>query len=61
MNPPAGRLSVGSRVTAPGNRHGEVVGERAIGSNGAWAYMVRFADGSTRELYDFELRPESAG
>jgi len=50
---------MGDRVVAPGNRSGEVVGERLIGSNGACAYEVRFADGSTRELFDFELRPAS--
>jgi hypothetical protein len=61
MHPPAGRIGVGARVTASGNRHGEVVSERSIASNGAWAYVVRFADGSTRELYDFELRIASAG
>lgn len=59
MHPPAGRIRIGDRVTAPGNRQGQVVGGRAIASNGAWAYLVRFSDGSTRELYDFELRVES--
>jgi len=59
MHPPAGRIRIGDRVIASGNRPGEVVGERAIPSNGAWAYVVRFADGSTRELYDFEVRGPS--
>lgn len=59
MQPPAGRVRVGDRVTAPGNRQGEVLSGRSIPSNGAWAYVVRFADGSTREHYDFELRVES--
>lgn len=59
MQPPAGRISVGARVVAPGDRRGDVVGERPIPSNGAWAYVIRFADGSTEERYDFELRLES--
>jgi len=61
MHPPAGRIHVGDHVTVSGDRPGEVIGERAIPSNGAWAYVVRFADGSTRELYDFEVRRASAG
>lgn len=60
MHPPAGRIQLGARVVAPGNRQGDVVGERAIASNGAWAYVVRFDDGSTREHFDFELRQASA-
>lgn len=57
MHPPAGRITIGVRVLAPGDRPGEVVSERAIPTNGAWAYGVRFADGTTAELFDFELRP----
>jgi len=34
--------------------------ERQIATNGAWVYVVRFADGSSREHHDFELRPASA-
>jgi hypothetical protein len=60
MQPPAGRIRLGDHVVVSGNRPGEVVGERAIPSNGAWAYTVRFGDGSTHEFYDFELRAESA-
>lgn len=61
MHPPAGRIEIGARVTVPGGRQGEVVSGRQIASNGAWAYVVRFADGATAEHYDFELRGASAG
>jgi hypothetical protein len=60
MHPPAGRVKVGDRVVAPGNRQGDVMSERQIATNGAWVYVVRFADGSSREHHDFELRPASA-
>jgi hypothetical protein len=61
MKPPAGRITVGSRVQAPGGRQGKVVGERLIASNGAWKYAVTFDDGGSAEFLDFELkRVESA-
>ena len=56
MQPPAGRIQVGERVTAPGARRGRVVGERLIATNGAWWYAVAFDDGTTVEYPDFELR-----
>ena len=55
MNPPAGRIQVGERVTVPGGRQGLVVGERLIASNGAWKYVVALDGGETVELLDFEL------
>ena len=57
MHPPAGRIRIGDRVLAPGDRRGTVVAERPIGSNGAWSYTVRFANDSTAEHLDYELRP----
>lgn len=56
MKPPAGRIAVGCRVRAPGNREGEVVGERLIASNGAWKYTVAFDEGGKAEYLDFELK-----
>jgi hypothetical protein len=56
VNPPAGRIHVGERVTVPGGRQGQVVGERLIASNGAWKYVVALDGGETLELLDFELR-----
>ena len=56
MNPPAGRIGIGDRVRVPGGRSGQVVGERLIATNGAWAYRVTLDDGSTVEHLDFELR-----
>ena len=55
MNPPAGRITVGDHVTVPAGRHGRVVGERLIASNGAWKYVVALDDGGTVEHLDFEL------
>lgn len=56
MKPPAGRITIGSRVQAPGGRQGRVVGERLIASNGAWKYAVAFDDGGKAEYLDFELK-----
>ena len=56
MRPPAGRVQIGERVQVPGGRHGRVVGERLIASNGAWSYTVALEDGGTVEYLDFELR-----
>jgi hypothetical protein len=60
MKPPAGRITVGSRVAVPGGREGKVVGERLIASNGAWKYAVAFDDGDTLEYLDFELKPAAS-
>ena len=57
MKPPAGRITVGSRVAVPGGREGKVVGERLIASNGAWKYAVTLDDGGSAEYLDFELKP----
>ena len=56
MEPPAGRLAVGNVVSVPDGRHGRVVGERLIASNGACRYDVALDDGGTIELFDFELK-----
>jgi hypothetical protein len=56
VEPPAGRIHVGERVTVPGGRQGQVVGERLIASNGACKYVVALDDGETVEHLDFELR-----
>ena len=56
MRPPAGRLQVEERVTAPGGRTGRIVGERLIATNGAWSYTVVLDDGGTAEFLDFELK-----
>jgi hypothetical protein len=56
VNPPAGRILIGDRVRVPGDRTGQVVGERLIASNGAWAYRVALDEGGTVEHLDFELR-----
>ena len=55
MNPPAGRIEVGDRVTVPGGRVGRVVSERLMVSNGSWTYGVELDGGGTVELLDFEL------
>jgi hypothetical protein len=59
MNPPAGRIQVGDRVTA-GGRAGRVVQERLIVSNGAWRYVVELDGGATIELLDYELKKIAA-
>jgi hypothetical protein len=56
MRPPAGRIAVGESVQVPGGRHGRVVGERLIATNGAWAYTVALEDGGTVEHLDYELK-----
>jgi hypothetical protein len=60
MNPPAGRIQLGDRVTVPGGRAGRVVGERLIVSNGAWHYTVELDGGGRVELLDYELRKSAA-
>jgi hypothetical protein len=61
VKPPEGRIQVGRRVTVPGGRQGQVVGERIIATNGACKYTVALDDGGTVEHLDFELKqlPES--
>jgi hypothetical protein len=61
MRPPAGRLQVEERVLTPGGRHGRIVAERLIASNGAWSYMVAFDEGGTAEFLDYELRRLAGG
>jgi len=56
VEPPAGRIAVGDVVTVPDGRHGHVVAERLIASNGACKYSVTLDDGGTLELFDFELK-----
>ena len=58
MEPPAGRIAVGDVVSLPDGRRGRVVAERLIASNGACRYTVALDDGSTLELFDFELKKE---
>ena len=60
MNPPAGRIKVGDRVTAPGGRAGRVVSERLTVSNGSWRYGVELDGGGTVEFPDFELKKSAA-
>jgi hypothetical protein len=60
MNPPAGRIEVGDRVTVPGGRAGRVVSERLTPSNGSWSYGVELDGGGTVELLDFELKKSAA-
>lgn len=55
MKAPEGRIATGDRVIVPGGRHGQVVGERLIATNGAWRYVVALEDGGTAEYFDFEL------
>jgi hypothetical protein len=56
VEPPAGRIQIGDRVEVPGGQQGDVVTEALIPTNGAWRYVVRLQDGSTREHFDVELR-----
>jgi hypothetical protein len=56
MQPPAGRITIGERVEAPGRRRGRVVAERLIATNGAWSYTIALDDGGNTEHLDFELR-----
>jgi hypothetical protein len=54
MNPPAGRIQLGDRVTV-GGRSGRVVQERLVVSNGSWRYVVELDGGGSTEALDFEL------
>ena len=56
MHPPAGRIQIGDRVTAPGGRSGRVVAEQLNQSNGSWRYTVQLDDGGKVDALDFELR-----
>jgi hypothetical protein len=56
MQPPAGRLQVGDRVTLPGGRHGTVVAETLVATHGACRYTIALDGGGTAEHLDFELR-----
>ena len=59
MNPPAGRIQVGDRVTV-GGRAGRVVNERLNVSNGAWRYTVELDGGGTVDALDYELKKTAA-
>ena len=56
MQPPAGRIQLGDRVTTPGGRTGRVVAERLVVSNGSWRYAVELDGGGTMEALDYELK-----
>ena len=56
MQPPAGRLQIGDRVTLPDGRRGTVVAETLLATNGACRYTVALDGGGTAEHLDFELR-----
>ena len=60
MNPPAGRIKVGDRVTVAGGRTGRVVSERLTVSNGSWRYVVELDGGGTLEALDYELKKAAA-
>jgi len=60
MNPPAGRIQVGDRVTVPGGRVGRVVAERLMQSNGSWRYVVELEGGGSVEALDYELQKTAA-
>jgi len=60
MNPPAGRIQLGDRVTVPGGRVGRVVRERSVHSNGAWRYVVELDGGGSSEFLDYELKKSAA-
>ena len=59
MNPPAGRIKVGDRVTVDG-RAGRVVHERLMVSNGSWRYVVELDGGGTVEALDYEIKKTAA-
>ena len=59
MNPPAGRIQLGDRVTV-GGRAGRVVTERLNVSNGAWCYTVELDGGGTVDALDYELKKTAA-
>lgn len=61
MNPPAGRIKLGERVTIAGGRQGRVSTERLIATNGAWKYDVILDDGAVVECLDYELRRAPQG
>ena len=62
MHPPAGRLKIDDQVTTtPGGRHGRIVCEQLIATNGAWKYTVAFDDGGTGQHLDYELRRREPG
>ncbi|HXJ36829.1 MAG TPA: hypothetical protein VMS22_22560 [Candidatus Eisenbacteria bacterium] len=60
MNPPAGRIQVGDRVTVPGGRTGRVTKERLLVSNGSWFCTVELDGGGTVEVLDYELKKSAA-
>jgi len=60
MNPPAGRIQIGDRVSAPGGQAGRVVAERLVVSNGSWRYGVELDGGGTVEALDYELNKSAA-
>ncbi len=60
MNPPAGRIQIGDRVTLAGGRTGHVVAERLVASNGSWRYTVELDGGGRVEAPDFELKKIAA-
>ena len=60
MNPPAGRIQIGDRVTVPGGRAGRVVKERLTQSNGSWRYVVELDGGGSIEALDYELAKSAA-
>jgi hypothetical protein len=60
MNPPAGRIQLGDRVTVPGGRVGRVVQEHPVHSNGAWHYVVDLDGGGSSEFLDYELKKSAA-
>jgi hypothetical protein len=59
VNPPAGRVQVGDRVTVAG-RTGRVVREGLTVSNGAWRYVVELDGGGTVEALDYEIAKSAA-
>jgi hypothetical protein len=59
VNPPAGRIQVGDRVTVAG-RTGRVVREGLTVSNGAWRYVVELDGGGTVEALDYEIAKSAA-
>ena len=60
MNPPAGRIQLGDRVTLRDGRAGVVDGERLVASNGSWRYDVALDDGGRVEALDYDLRKVTA-
>ncbi len=60
MNPPAGRIKVGDRVTLLDGRTGRATKERLTQSNGSWRYVVELDGGGTVEALDYELKQSAA-